>query len=98
MTNPIVHTNDPASSRLAALHMTTTGKRLSHAEIIRVHTERHPGLTAGEYARMTGLEVHEVRRRLTDLKSAGKAYQGAVRACSVEGTAQCEWWPFGVNE
>lgn len=91
--NPVVHTGDPESSVLAAEHMRATGKRLSHGAIIAAYVTRHPGLTAGEYARMTGMEVHEVRRRLTDLKASGKAYQGCVRVCRMEGTAQCEWWP-----
>lgn len=98
MTNPIVHTADPASSRYAALDMITSGKRVSHAAIVETHVKRHPGLTSGEYSHMTGLEVHEVRRRLSDLRAEGAVDRGKVRRCTAQGTAQCEWWPVDFSD
>ncbi|MCR4340263.1 MAG: hypothetical protein NUW01_10310 [Gemmatimonadaceae bacterium] len=53
----------------------------------------HPGLTASEYAEIVGLDVVEVRRRLTDLKNHEIAFQSGQRKGKYR--LECCWYPMG---
>ena len=88
----IAHRHDPASSHLAAERIVQSGKAKTHRDLVLAALREHPGSTAGEVAELTELSPVEVRRRLTDAKNAGQAWQGYTRTCGAEGTTQSEWW------
>lgn len=75
---PASHRNDPWTSRVAErAHKADRRKNIDR--VLAAVTER-PGLTADDIATITGLDVYETRRRLSDLKNTGKLQQGpAVR-------------------
>lgn len=101
--NPIVHTNDPATSHAAAEAMKESGRRLLNMELTHAIVTRFPGKTAGElWAEHTPegyrgklKELQELRRRLTDLKAAGRVEQGEARECQVRHTWCLIWYPAG---
>lgn len=85
-----VHRDDPRSSYEAAA--VAEPARRNHVELVAMYLTRHPGLCASQYAFMAGLDVVETRRRLTDLKNAGKAEQrGSERPT---GRLEMCWFPI----
>ena len=98
--NPVCHTNDPPTSREAAVSHASSGRRAKHAKLVLALVMAHPGRTAVElYHHATAdvkaelKEMQEVRRRLTDLQAAGLVRQGGQRKCSVKKTTQVIWFP-----
>lgn len=87
-----VHTLDPESSYEAAALM-ERGTRQRHYDLVMVYVARHPGLTASQYAEMCGLDDVETRRRLTDAKNKGTAYQQGYHRAAGRKTRECQWWP-----
>jgi hypothetical protein len=89
----ISRANDPESSHLAAESITSTGKRQSHLEIIIAAVYAHPGCTAGELMRYTGLTHVQIDRRTGDLRVSGRVQFGAIRACRAVGSPMQTLWP-----
>ena len=95
----LARADDPASSHEAAERMTRSGEARRNAEAVLAVLRLHPGATGRELSAAAempaGLDVHEVRRRLPDLKRLGRATNGATRVCAVAGTKALTWWPAG---
>ena len=96
--NPIVHTNDPATSRESAQRVERTGRRSRHVHIIVGLVTAHPGSTACELwekaapdTRRELKEMQEIRRRLTDAVEVELVVRGPARVCAVRGTKQSTW-------
>ena len=53
----------------------------------------YPGLTASEIAEVTGYGPVEVRRRLTDAKNKGLAFQGEARKSRCNVNRELTWFP-----
>jgi len=88
------HTSaDPGTSHHALREMDKSGKRLSHNEIVRRAVYAHPGLTAVELTKPTGLTEYQVRRRLTDLKNKKTVRPGEEKECSIHKSIMVTWWP-----
>lgn len=91
---PAARNTDPRSSHLAAAEVTVTGRRHDHQQIVTAAVHAHPGLTSAELTKYTGLERHEVARRLPDAAVAGKVVRGAERRCANSGRIAVTWWPI----
>lgn len=89
--NPNVHTGDPTPSFEAADKMEKTGKRNAHALELYRAVCANPGLTSAQLSLKVTFDLTETRRRLTDLKSAGKVKMGPVVPCPVSGNRQSTW-------
>lgn len=81
--SPAARSTDPETSHEAARRVTESGVRQGHAERVLAAVRAHPGMTSRELAGPTGLERHEVARRLADLANAGLVEQQDARPCSV---------------
>lgn len=90
---PAARANDPVSSHIAAETITSTGKRQTHLEMIVEAIYAHPGCTAGELTRYTGLTHVQIDRRTGDLRATGRVQFGAIRACRVIGSPMQTLWP-----
>jgi len=64
---PRAHRNDPISSQYAAAEGERSGRFKSNATLVLAALKARPGSTSAELAAHMGMDVHEVRRRLTDL-------------------------------
>jgi len=76
---PAARRGDPSTSHEAAEHVTTSGVRQRHVEIVIRAVRQHPGLTSLELADVCGLERHEVARRTADAETAGSIRKGPVK-------------------
>jgi transcription initiation factor IIE alpha subunit len=65
----------------------------SHLVSVVTAVKEHPGLTASELAELTGMGSVEVRRRLTDAKNKGLAYQGEIRKSRLNENREFCWYP-----
>lgn len=98
--NPIAHAGDPATSQAAAEAAKESGRRVLNMELTLAIVQKYPGKTAGElWAEHTPegfrgklKELQELRRRLTDLKAAGRIEQGEARECRVRHTWCLTWY------
>jgi hypothetical protein len=90
---PAARNSDPNSSHLAAAEVTITGRRYDHQQIVTDAVHKHPGLTSAELTKYTGLERHEVARRLPDAAVAGTVIRGAERRCTSSGRMAVTWFP-----
>ena len=81
------------SSRRAEVEITSSGQRRGMAEVAFALLRSHPGRTACELEELAGLRNGQIRKRLNDLLSAGRAKQGVARRCAVTGKTAREWWP-----
>lgn len=93
MSAPIARQTDPWTSHAAASAITESGRRGSQKDLVLRYVQRHPGLTSGEYAAMTGLDRYRAARRLPDLEHDGDVVKGDARRCRELGTQQVTWWP-----
>jgi len=84
---PASHRNDPATSHAAEARVTRSGTRKNHAELVLEAVRKNPGLTAPELMPITRLGEYQVRRRLSDLREAGKVQRQHERDNN-----SC-WWP-----
>ena len=81
----------PQSSKLAEIGHSKRGKRQGNCAKLEAFVLLHPGMTSLEIAHATGMDRHEVSRRLADLKNDGRATQGVMRKCHVNGHAMLTW-------
>ena len=84
-----VHGSDPVSSYAAEDAITRSGQRQTHLERVLAVVEANPGRTAGEIARLIGLERIEAARRLNDAKNMGLVIRGD--ATRRDGRLQSTW-------
>ena len=96
--NHLSHSDDPETSREAIENLESSGIRATHAEMVLQAVREHPGRTGSEIAKALGLELYQVRRRLSDLKAAGRVQHGEIRACEVNGTRMATWVLPGQGE
>lgn len=89
-TNPIAHTDDPATSHQAAATANRVF-RMGHSRVVLNAVINNPGLTACELIKPSGLKEYQVRRRLTDLKAAGQIVTARIRKCAVRRTSMVTW-------
>jgi hypothetical protein len=96
--SPIVHANDPASSRHAADRHTRSGKRTRNADLVLALVKVYPRKTANELWELASDgdkaqlgDYYEVRRRLDDLRDAGKIRVHDERKCTVKGSLMQTW-------
>ena len=89
--NPITHRDDPETSKEAAERIQNSGARQTHAGIGLATGRDLQRLTAPEIAERCGLGEYQVRRRLTDLRSARKVSMASARICAVKGTRLATW-------
>lgn len=88
---PRAHRHDPASSHEAARDAKRFQAR--HCELVLAAVRNFPLSTSAELAPyVPGLDLTEVRRRLTDLKTAGHVHQiNSTVPCSVSGKRVSRW-------
>lgn len=96
---PRAHTRDPISSQRAAADGERTGRFKRNAAKVFEALKARPGSTSAELARYCGMDVHELRRRLTDLAlpecnlaKRVDPYDG-MPVCAVSGKKACRWEP-----
>lgn len=87
---PAARSSDPQSSHEAAEHVTSSGMRQRHIEIVIRAVREHPGLTSLELADVCGLERHEVARRTADAETSGAIRKGPPRRQS-NGRSAVTW-------
>ena len=87
---PAARSSDPASSHEAAEHVTATGTRQRHVEIVVRAVRANPGLTSLELSPLCGLERHEVARRTADAETAGAIRKGPMKRQS-NGRSAVTW-------
>ena len=80
------------TSTEALRHMALTGKRAVHKKAVWDALVENPGEIASDLARIAGFDPVETRRRLTDLKIAGKAYP-QHSGYGPSGRREMRWWP-----
>jgi hypothetical protein len=99
---PNVRNGNPATSSIAARRIAKSGKRVKNAAIVERLVVRSPGLTAHELwysatpeEQADLREVETVKKRLSDLASAGVALivRGQPRECSIRQTMMTTWYP-----
>lgn len=66
----LAHAHDPDTSRMAARRGSALKASGRHS-CLRAHALHPAGLTDDEVSALTGIEIHETRRRCTDLRNAG---------------------------
>ncbi len=89
---PLFHTNGPSTEREAIERHEALGLAECNRNIVKLLVRDFPDETSAELNRRTTfLDVHEVRRRLTDLLNRGEGVQGDKRKCSVAGTLAVTW-------
>lgn len=84
---------DPYTSHQAAAEAESSGRASGHRRICLSAVIEKPGRTAAEVAAETNLERHVPSRRLPELRSAGRVYNGEVRVCLVTGRNSMTWYP-----
>ena len=82
---------DPLTSHQAADHMAKSG-RLGQMMARTLHLLReYPGRTAAELERIACVADGRYRKRLNDLRLAGRARKGDSRKCRVTGRKAATW-------
>lgn len=89
---PASHTDDPQTSKEAEASHTNSGNRRRHCAVVLSAVEEHPGRTASELEQYVPYDLQETRRRLTDLRHAGKVDQGAARLAAGRTKRESTWW------
>lgn len=90
---PAARRTDPASSHLAAAHITRTGKRSAQQDQATAAVRQFPGHTSFELALLTHLDRYMLARRLPECETAGSVRRSAMRHCTVTGRVAMEWLP-----
>jgi len=88
---PAAKNTDPITSHMAVDEVNGSGKRITNQQIVLDALRLMNGSTGAEIAKESGLEVHEVRRRLNDLAGLF-ASQGSHRKCKVANRVVQTWW------
>jgi hypothetical protein len=81
-----------STSTEALRYVSLTGKRDAHKKAVWDALVANPGEIASDLARIAGYDPVETRRRLTDLKIAGKAYP-KDSGYGPSGRREMRWWP-----
>ena len=84
---------DPSTSHEAAREVETSGRASGQRAICFQEALNHPGQTAAEIAKATGLERHVPSRRLPELREAGLVRNDDVRPCRITGRNSMTWVP-----
>lgn len=90
--SPAARTTDPRTSHAAAEHVTASGMRQRHIDIVVRAVRKHKGLTSAELSEVCGLERHEVARRTADAEADGLIMKGAAKR-QANGRRAVTWWP-----
>jgi len=97
-TRPMAHHDDPEASYIAAQGHVTRGNAVSNRYTVLRAIRRWPDCTADELAAnlavqsdKPGLDAIEIRRRRTELASAGLIKKTGQRICWAKGTLQTTW-------
>lgn len=86
------HRDDPETSKTAARQMNKSGKARTNAEIVLDAVRQWPDRTSTELGSVCeGLDLAEIRRRLTDLRQHGLIEATGSRPCKVKLTKQTTW-------
>ena len=100
---PSVHRDDPLSSFKAEAKVTKSGKRKANYGLVLHHLKNNPDRTGAQIhaavmlaSVLSGgtskdLDVHEVRRRLSDAKARGEAIQTGDTICPIAGVHSVKW-------
>lgn len=91
---PAARRTDPATSHLAAEHVTSSGKRGQQQAQATAAVRAMPGLTSFELAMKTNLDRYMLARRLPECVTAGTVRKGHVRTCSITGRQAMTWFPL----
>ena len=91
--------NDPATSRLAAMDVETSGTAEAHRMMCLDAVHEWPGHTSAEISGLLTSRGHpldrwQVARRLPELMPRA-VFQGAPKTCSETGRKCVTWWPVG---
>ena len=91
--NPITHSHDPETSRIAAKRIVKTGARNKHAAKVLDLVKTYADATAVELMELScgDLDEYQVRRRLVDLEHAGLITKSGARLCRSRGTKMSTW-------
>lgn len=90
--NPLPARNsDPESSKEAAREMTESGAIASQRMQVYVALKRHNNSTARELSAASGITVHVIGRRLTELDRLGLVVRGPIRVCKIGNRSATEW-------
>lgn len=97
---PAARRSDPETSHVAAEEITGSGDRASHQRAVVDLVRRHPGLTAGELAKIQceGLprdltkRYHAIQRRVSEM-SPRYILRGEARKCSESRRMATTLWP-----
>lgn len=97
---PLFHTNGPSTEREAIGRHEASGRAASNRATVLMMVRRWPGWTSAELDNVAGagMDVHEVRRRLTDLLNRGEVMQDCKRKCEIAKTLAVTWWPVGETK
>ena len=89
---PIWRQDDPETSKISGQQVIEGSSRSTQCKTLYEAVRSSPGLTAGEYADLTGLGMHVTSRRLADLKNQNQIVQGEPQVYSGTGRLQVTWF------
>jgi hypothetical protein len=89
---PLARPADPSTSHEAADHIDATGVRSRMMRLALDLITANPGRAAAELEEMSGFHDGAVRKRLNDLRHAGRAKVGEPRTCAVTGRRAKTWF------
>lgn len=92
---PRARRRDPVTSKLAAAAVTTAGK---HFSLIRDALLRHGPAGKDRIAQLTGLDAHQVARRLPEMRTMGLVGLTGETVQSRAGRAEREWAAMPLKE
>lgn len=85
-------TTDPITSHLSAAEIIASGCASKQRRRAAAAVRNHPGRTSLELSRVTGIDRHELARRLKECESEGMVKRGDHRRCTVSGRQSLTWW------
>lgn len=86
---PLWHKSDPETSKEAAAKHREQAQ--TNLKLVVEKVRAYPGRTSGELAGLLGMDLAEVRRRLSDAKAATLVTNGSARPCRVLGNRASVW-------
>lgn len=90
--NPLPARNtDPQSSKEAAHEMVDSGRMAGQRLAVYVALKRHNNCTTQELSQASGIPVHIIGRRMTELDRMGLVSRGPQRLCKVGNRNATEW-------
>jgi hypothetical protein len=96
---------DPITSHEGAARLTKSGKVARHRQIALALVKTFPSRTGYELFQLATDEqrdelenVHELYRRLADLKNSGVLSQGEPRPCKIKKTRMVTWDLVGASQ